>query len=116
VGFQPPGSANAPAIPRSEPRKIVFRNGGGEVVALAFAKEKKFLRDLCTDGVLPKVLFARPAIAVAEKSSQGITTAGPQWATVNIFWVGHKIKEGGNDGSPTGGEQLKSRQQSNEWD
>lgn len=115
VGVKPPGGANAPSIARSEPGKIVFRNGGGEVVALAFAKEKKFLRNLGTHSVLPKVFFARPAIAVAKKSSEGISTARPQWAAVNIFWVGHKMKEGANDGSPTGGEQLKSRQQSNEW-
>lgn len=77
-GLEPAESAEAPAIPRHEPREAPLWLRGDQIIADRHREGEKICRHHGADGVRSRIGGNRPTAAVAEKAGQRRQGTGSQ--------------------------------------
>lgn len=83
-GLLPAGGTQAPAIARLEAGEVVFRHGGGEVIADGLGIFEKFFRDLHADHMHALVERSGAAIPIAVKPRHGTGAAGLKFSAKDV--------------------------------
>ena len=92
--LRPAGDAEAPLIARIQAWKVVFRDGGGKVVAALPAEGEKGVCHHRADRVQAFVIRSGAAVAVTIKAGDGPVAAGLQWGSEDVG--GHREGEVSN--------------------
>ena len=87
VSFLPAQGAEAPAVARFQAGKLVFRAGGGKVVAAALCEFQELLGHDRADYVATTIGGAGVTNTVAKVAGYGVGTAADEWFSENV--VGH---------------------------
>ena len=93
-GLEPAESAEAPAIPRHEPREAPLGLRGDQIIADRHREGEEICRHHGADGVRSRIGGNRPAAAVAEKAGQRRQGTGSQRLAEDVP-IGRPLGSGG---------------------